>query len=375
MAGIYIHIPFCKQACHYCDFHFSTNTRLQAPMLQAIVQELLLRKDYLGNAQVQSIYLGGGTPSLLEASPLEDLLKRVNQHFSLQESVEVTLEANPDDITLAKLQAWKALGINRLSIGVQSFQDSLLRYLNRVHDSQSAMASVDLAQKAGFDNLSVDLIYAIPGASQTMWKADLAMALQLQPTHLAAYCLTIEKNTVFGRWHERGRLKLVNEEVAAQQFETLVEVMLTHHYEHYEVSNFSLHGCYAQHNTNYWKQGPYLGLGPGAHSYDGATRQHNVAHNQCYIGSLQQGIVPGTVEVLTPKDHINEYVMTRLRTQWGCDMAWLKGEHGYDLEQSKRTYLEQLIDHKLAVINDQKLLLTRQGKLLADKIATDLFVD
>ena len=374
MAGIYVHIPFCKQACHYCDFHFSTHTRLKAPMLQAMARELLLRKDYLGTAQVKSLYLGGGTPSLLEVALLEALLTRIHQHFPLQEAVEVTLEANPDDITLAKLQAWKALGINRLSIGVQSFQDSVLRYLNRVHDSHSAIASVALAQKAGFDNLSIDLMYAIPAASPTMWEADLATALQLQPTHVAAYCLTIEKNTVFGRWRERGRLKVVAEEVAARQFETLVEAMTTHHYEHYEVSNFSLPGRYAQHNTNYWKQGHYLGLGPGAHSYDGETRQYNVAHNQRYIDSLQQGIVPCTVELLTPQDHINEYVMTRVRTQWGCDMAWLKAAYGYDLQQTQSTYLERLLDHKLAVINGHQLLLTRQGKLLADQIAADLFV-
>ena len=375
MAGIYIHIPFCKQACHYCDFHFSTNTRLKAPMLQAIAKELRVRKEYMGAVQVKSIYLGGGTPSLLEATELETLLILIAQHFSLSDVMEITLEANPDDITLAKLQALRAVGINRLSIGVQSFQDSVLSYLNRVHDSQKAIASVELARKAGFDNLSIDLMYAIPGTNQAMWEANLATALQLRPEHIAAYCLTIEKNTVFGHWHERGKLSIVEEEVAARQFETLVEVLTTHHYEHYEVSNFSQPGYHAQHNTNYWKQGPYLGVGPGAHSYDGATRQYNVAHNQRYIDSLQGGIIPCTVEVLTRKDHINEYIMTSLRTQWGCDMAWLKAQYNYVLAQTQSTYLEQLINHKLAVINGQKLLLTRQGKLLADQIAADLLVD
>jgi oxygen-independent coproporphyrinogen III oxidase len=375
MAGIYIHIPFCKQACYYCDFHFSTNTRLKAPMLQAIAQELRMRKKYMGAVQVQSIYLGGGTPSLLEAAALATLLTHVAQNFSLSSNMEITLEANPDDITLTKLRTLRAVGINRLSIGIQSFQDSVLCYLNRVHDSQKAIASVEIARRAGFDNLSIDLMYAIPGASQAMWEANLATALQLQPEHIAAYCLTIEQNTVFGHWNKRGRLKAVEEEEAARQFETLVEVLTTHHYEHYEVSNFTQPGYYAQHNTNYWKQGPYLGVGPGAHSYDGVTRQYNVAHNQRYIDSLHRGVVPCTVEVLTRKDHINEYIMTSLRTQWGCDMAWLTAQHDYVLEQTKSTYLEQLIDHELAVMNDQKLLLTRQGKLLADQIAMDLFVD
>ncbi len=375
MAGIYIHIPFCKQACHYCDFHFSTNTRLKVPMLQAIAIELRMRKEYMGPVQVQSIYLGGGTPSLLEAAALEALLALIAQHFSLSEVMEITLEANPDDLTLAKLQALRAIGINRLSIGVQSFQDSVLRHLNRAHDSQKAIASVRLAREAGFDNLSIDLMYAIPGASQEIWETNLATALQLQPEHIAAYCLTIEKNTVFGRWHARGKLKAVEEEVAAKQFETLVEVLTTHHYEHYEISNFSQPGYHSQHNTNYWKQGHYLGVGPGAHSYDGATRQYNVAHNQRYIDSLQRGIVPCTIEILTRKDHINEYVMTSLRTQWGCDMGWLKTQYAYVLEQTKSTYLEQLIDNQLAVVHGKKLLLTRQGKLLADQITMDLFVD
>lgn len=375
MAGIYIHIPFCKQACHYCDFHFSTNTRLKVQMLQAIAIELRMRKEYMGPVQVQSIYLGGGTPSLLEAAALEALLALIAQHFSLSEVMEITLEANPDDLTLAKLQALRAIGINRLSIGVQSFQDSVLRHLNRAHDSQKAIASVRLAREAGFDNLSIDLMYAIPGASQEIWEANLATALQLQPEHIAAYCLTIERNTVFGRWHARGKLKAVEEEVAAKQFETLVEVLTTHHYEHYEISNFSQPGYHSQHNTNYWKKGYYLGVGPGAHSYDGATRQYNVAHNQRYIDSLQRGMVPCTIEILTRKDHINEYVMTSLRTQWGCDMEWLKTQYAYVLEQTKSTYLEQLIDNKLAVVHGKKLLLTSQGKLLADQITMNLFVD
>lgn len=373
MAGIYIHIPFCKQACHYCDFHFSTNARLQEPMLQAIAKELWIRKAYMGTAWVKSIYLGGGTPSLLTPTALEKLLTPINQNFSLSNTLEITLEANPDDITLAKLRSWRALGINRLSIGIQSFEDSVLRHLNRVHDSKKAITSVEMARKANFDNLSIDLMYAIPGIKQEMWEANLAKAMQLQPEHIAAYCLTIEKNTAFGRWHQIGQLKAVQEEVAARQFEVLVAVLTTHHYEHYEVSNFSQPGHYAQHNTNYWKQGPYLGVGPSAHSYDGETRQYNIAHNQRYIDSLQRNEVPCTVEVLTKKDHINEYMMTSLRTQWGCDMAWLKDQYGYALAHNP--YLKQLVDRRLAIISGTKLTLTTQGRLLADQIAADLFVD
>jgi oxygen-independent coproporphyrinogen III oxidase len=344
-------------------------------MLQAIARELLMRKEYIGSIPVKSIYLGGGTPSLLEAAALETLLMLVAKHFSLNEIMEITLEANPDDLTFPRLQALRAIGINRLSIGVQSFQDSVLRYLNRAHDSQQAIASVHLARKAGFDNLSIDLMYAIPGVGQEIWEVNLATALRLQTEHIAAYCLTIEKNTAFGHWHARGALKAVEEEVAAEQFETLVEVLTAHHYEHYEISNFSQPGYYSQHNTNYWKQGHYLGVGPGAHSYDGTTRQHNVAHNQRYIDSLQRGEIPCTIETLTRKDHINEYVMTSLRTQWGCDMGWLKAKYDHVLAPTKGTYIKQLIDNQLAVISGQKLLLTRRGKLLADQITMDLFVD
>ncbi len=372
--GIYMHIPFCKQACHYCDFHFSTNLRLKPQLLQAIAQELKMRREYMGDAQVKSIYLGGGTPSLLEASEVEALLTLIRQLFPEKESVEVTLEANPDDITLTKLRALKTAGINRLSIGIQSFHQEVLRYLNRAHDSASALASVALARKAGFDNLSIDLMYAIPGVSQAMWESDLAIAMTLQPAHMAAYCLTIEQKTAFGRWQHQGKLKAVAEETAAQQFETLLAVTEAHRYEHYEISNFSQPGHYAQHNTNYWKQGSYLGVGPGAHSYDGETRQYNVAHNQRYIASIQQGVIPCTVEVLSREDHINEYMMTSLRTQWGCDLAWLKAQYGYDLQQTMQPYLAKLIHEQLAVLENQKLLLTRRGKLLADQVATDLFI-
>jgi len=342
-------------------------------MLQAMAKELWMRKAYLGTAQVKSVYLGGGTPSLLAPEALGTLLRLINQNFSLSQVIEITLEANPDDITLAQLRSWKALDINRLSIGIQSFEDSVLRHLNRAHDSKKSIASVEMARKAGFDNLSIDLMYAIPGIKQEMWEANLIAAMHLYPEHIAAYCLTIEKNTVFGRWHQNGQLKAVQEEAAARQFEVLVEVLATHHYEHYEVSNFSLPGHYAQHNTNYWKRGQYLGIGPSAHSYNGKTRQYNIAHNQRYIASLQRNEIPCTVEVLTKKDHINEYVMTSLRTQWGCDMAWLKDRYGYALEHS--IYIKQLVDRQLAVRNGSKLMLTTQGKLLADQIATDLFVD
>lgn len=345
------------------------------PLLQAIEKELHLQSAYLGMLPITSIYLGGGTPSLLSTTDFEKLLICISRYLSLSEVTEITIEANPDDITLTKLQDLRTIGVNRLSIGVQSFQDVALRYLNRIHNGKCAIDSVRIARKAGFDNVSIDLMYAIPGMCQASWEADLLMALQLQPDHIAAYSLTIEKRTVFGHWYASGKLQVVQESHVVRQFETLIAYLTAHHYEHYEVSNFCQPGCYAQHNTNYWKHGPYLGLGPGAHSYNGHTRQHNIAHNQRYIDSLQSGIVPCTVEILTKKDHINEYLMTSLRTQWGCDLTWLESQYGYAITQIKRTYLTQLMHRRLATMRGQRLCLTSQGMLLADQIAMDLFVD
>jgi oxygen-independent coproporphyrinogen-3 oxidase len=374
MAGIYIHIPFCKQACHYCDFHFSTNTQLKEQMLQALEQELELQQDYLSAKQVTSIYLGGGTPSILAAKEIERLVVKVKQCFPVADQAEITLEANPDDIDLNKLTALKEIGINRLSIGIQSFQNELLGFLNRVHDGAKALASIEQALRVGFDNFSIDLIYGIPGQTDAMWQKDLDLVTSLGLPHIAAYCLTIEEKTVFGRWQEQGRLKPMEEEAAARQFELLVDMLLSSQYEHYEISNFCLPGQYSKHNSNYWKKGSYLGIGPGAHSYNGTTRQYNIANNQRYIQHIQQGIIPSTVEVLNRKDHINEYIMTSLRTKWGCDMDWLQASYQYDLRQEKNAYLLQLIDGGLAILQNNTLVLSIPGKLLTDQIVLDLFV-
>lgn len=374
MSGIYIHIPFCKQACHYCDFHFSTSTKLKTPMLDAIAKELYLQQGYLGHNTITSIYLGGGTPSLLTIQEIANLLEQIKKLFAISDQAEITLEANPDDIYLDKLVALKSLGINRLSIGIQSFQDNLLKFLNRVHDSKKALSSIELAIQAGFQQFNMDLIYGIPGQTNAMWEQDLALVTQLGIAHISAYCLTIEQDTVFGRWQQQGKLLAVEEETAANQFEILVATLQAHQYEHYEISNFCLPGQYAQHNTNYWKKGHYLGIGPGAHSYNGISRQYNIANNSRYIHSIQQGIIPNTVEILQKRDHINEYILTSLRTQWGCNMGWLQSKYHYNLQQEKRTYLEGLVKRGLACLQGDTLVLTTQGKLLADKIALDLFV-
>lgn len=374
MAGIYLHVPFCKQACHYCDFHFSVNQELRTRIVEAMATELTLQRSYLNNGTVKTIYFGGGTPSLLSATELKQLLSTVRGTFSVVAEPEVTLEANPDDLTPGKLSELRALGVNRLSIGIQTFHDDLLRYLNRAHNSQVSADVVATARGAGFDNISIDLIYAIPGQSEEMWCADIARAIDLQPEHISCYSLTIEPQTVFGAWKKQGRLAPVHDDVSARYFELLMDALGAAGYEHYEVSNFAKPGCYSKHNTAYWQRAPYLGIGPSAHSYNLTTRQFNIANNHAYLRALDSNEIPATQETLSREDHVNEYLLTRLRTQWGCDCGFLLKEYNYDILRIHKQYVDTLISRDLARLTETTLTLTRKGKLLADKIASDLFL-
>lgn len=374
MAGIYLHVPFCKQACHYCDFHFSTNTRHREAMVHALANELVLQRNYLAGETVQTIYLGGGTPSLLTPGELEQLLSTIYQHYPVAAKPEITLEANPDDLNLAKLKELRGVGINRLSIGIQSFHEPHLRYLNRAHRADETIRCVQQAQDAGFDNLSIDLIYAIPAEDHGIWERDLAQALALQPQHISSYCLTIEEKTVFGRWQQQGKLRAVSDAFAAEQFEMLVATLTAAGFDPYEVSNFCQPGYYAKHNTSYWQNQKYLGIGPSAHSYDGKSRQHNVAHNVKYRQALSEGAVPFEREVLSRYDQINERVMTGLRTKWGCDLAALKDHFQHDLYREHAAYIDQLIREGKAVMKENQFILTNSGKLMADGIAEAFFL-
>lgn len=375
MAGIYIHVPFCKQACHYCNFHFSTLPHTIGAVVEAIGKEIVLQRDYLGGVPIQTIYVGGGTPSLLPPHAVGKLFELVRQHFSIMPDAEITLEANPDDVSKTKLTSWRSMGINRLSIGVQSFQNVVLKFLNRAHDARAAIKSIQLAQEVGFDNVSVDLMYAIPGLSHALWTQDVHTAAGLGPVHVAAYCLTIEPRTVFGHRQATGQWQQVEDEFAADQYTTLIDTLAAYAYDQYEVSNFCKTGRQSQHNLGYWSQQPYLGIGPGAHSYNGHTRQHNLAHNVGYVKSLREDILPTTIEVLQRKDHINEYIMTRLRTLEGCDLRHLKRRYQHDVQAIHGAYLDRIISRGWAQCKDEQLQLCSSGLLLADKVAMDLFVD
>ncbi len=374
MAGIYLHIPFCKQACHYCDFHFSTNTQIRKELVYAMAEEISIRKNYLGGEPVNTIYFGGGTPSLLDKEEIGVLIDSINQNHAVDTDAEITLEANPDDLTLHKLQDLRASGINRISIGIQSFNDSILTYLNRAHFSQMAIQSLHDARAAGFGNISLDLIYAIPGLNTEAWLRNIETALELAPQHISAYTLTIEEKTAFGKWAARGKLIPVDEAVAAEQMEALVSQLSSRGYRQYEISNFALPGFESRHNTNYWKGGKYLGIGPSAHSYDQTSRQHNVSNNHLYVRALLEKKIPARQEILNQSERINEYILTALRTDEGCNLDLLKSNFGYDVTALHNGYLRQLQNNKLILLTDHHLRLTDAGRLLADKISSDLFL-
>jgi oxygen-independent coproporphyrinogen-3 oxidase len=381
---LYIHIPFCKQACHYCDFHFSTNLNKRREIVDAIAGEIIAQKDYLRESvrgqmpenrlPLETVYLGGGTPSLLEEEDFLQIFNTLDKYFHLLPGAEVTLEANPDDLTPEKLRLFRQFPINRLSIGIQSFDESHLRYLNRAHNATQAEDCVGLARLAGFENISIDLIYAIPAEDHRIWQSDLERAIQLGVTHISSYCLTIEPQTTFGKWLERGKIKAVEEEFAARQFEILVDYLHRHGFEQYEISNFAQPGCYSRHNTSYWQQKPYLGVGPSAHSYNGTHRQYNISSNALYLKILGEGRIPSTVEVLSRNDLINEYVMISLRTYWGCDTRKILREYRVDLLQVHQAYLQQCLQKELLVLAAGVIRLSTKGKLLADQIASDLFL-
>jgi len=373
MSGIYIHIPFCKQACHYCDFHFSTSLQNKNTFLLALKKEIELRKDYLIGNKISTIYFGGGTPSLLSLKEISDIFDSLTNYFSIDADAEITLEANPDDLTKEKIKELKRTPINRLSIGIQSFFDEDLKLMNRVHDSAEAKASVKFAQEAGFKNITIDLIYGIPTLTNENWKKNIATAFSLNVQHISAYCLTVEPKTAFADFVKKGKIKNVDEQKSAEHFEIMIAEMKINGFYQYEISNFCKEGFYSRHNSSYWKQEHYLGLGPSAHSFDGVSRQWNIANNNSYTQSLKKNEILFEKEILTKEQRYNEYILTSLRTMWGTDLDYIKNNLGNDLlnyclEEAKLYLLSGNLKQM-----ENKLYLTDKGKLFADKIASDLF--
>ena len=370
MAGIYLHIPFCKQACHYCNFHFSTSMRQKDEMVDAILKELELQRDYLNGEKVKTIYLGGGTPSLLNGNDLDSILKKINEIHEVTADAEITLEANPDDLTLEKINELADSPLNRLSIGVQSFSEEDLKFMNRAHNSREAIECIENAKKLGFKNMTIDLIYGTPTMSDEQWEVNMQTAFDFKIPHLSCYCLTVEPNTALDHFVKKKKAKPVNDEQAARQFEQLIERCEQQGYDHYEISNFGKPGCYSMHNSAYWLGEKYLGIGPAAHSFDGQSRQWNIAHNAKYITSLKQEELLFEKEELTPESRYNEYVMTSLRTIWGTDFYKIETTFQSHFLKEITPYLQS--EH--VIKSEQKFRLTKKGKLLADKIAMELFI-
>ena len=372
MAGIYIHIPFCKQACHYCDFHFSTVLKHKEKVLNSMLTELDLRKNYC-QEKIETIYFGGGTPSILCKEELKAFFDVVYVKYDVAQNAEITVECNPDDLTEEKLKELKGLGVNRLSIGLQSFQNENLTLMNRVHNAQESLKCVGLATEIGFDNITIDLIYGMPNQTLEDWQKELEIAVELGVDHISSYCLTVEEKTPLHKMINQGKIIPIKDEVSSTQFELMVSYLAQHGYEQYEISNFAKPGCYSKHNTAYWKQKKYVGIGPGAHSFNGISRQWNISNNHKYASLISDNKTYFELENIATKDAYNEYMLTGLRTKWGVNLHYIVTNFGLEY---KEYFLKEVKPYEstLKITNlNHNYTLTQSGKLMADAIASDLF--
>ena len=374
MAGIYLHIPFCKKACHYCDFHFSTSPQYKNEMLNALRNEIRLRKQYLSTEKIETIYFGGGTPSVLSADEIHSLIGDITSEFEVSGDAEITLEANPDDLNAQKVKELRQTPVNRFSIGIQSFFEEDLKWMNRAHSSKEAESSVKRVQDAGFENITADLIYGFPLLSDIKWEQNIQKLIDFQIPHISSYSMTVEPKTALASFIKKGKELPMNDSQSSGQFLTLISRLTEAGFEHYEISNVAKPGMYSRHNSNYWEGINYLGIGPSAHSFNGESRQWNIANNHRYIQEIQQNKIPAETEFLTKVNRINEYIMTSLRTSKGIDLDFIAKKFGSDYSDSIRKETEVFLDKNWLKINDQKVNLSLEGKLFADHIASELFI-
>ncbi|MGN6299189.1 MAG: radical SAM family heme chaperone HemW [Ginsengibacter sp.] len=388
MAGIYIHIPFCRQACFYCNFHFSTSGANRKEMCECLVKEIILRRDSLkqnksgdlailssADEKIETIYFGGGTPSLLAESKVGEILDAIQKNYNVDDNAEITLEANPDDINEEKLSAWKKSGINRLSIGIQSFVDRDLVWMNRAHNAAQALKSIMLTKAAGFDNFSIDLIFGTPGLPDDEWQKNIEMAVDLKIPHISSYALTVEPKTALQKMIELKKKENTDNEAQARQFVILMNTLRKAGYEHYEISNFAKPEYRSRHNSSYWKGEKYIGIGPSAHSFNGNERSWNKANNMIYIRSLQQNIIPFEKEILTETQKLNEYVMTSLRTMEGMDLDFIEKKFSVNEKNRIQNLLSSKIKKEYFLQQKNQVILTDEGKLFADLISVELFAE
>jgi oxygen-independent coproporphyrinogen-3 oxidase len=373
MSGIYIHIPFCKQACHYCDFHFSTSMKKKDEMVLALAKEIKLRKNEFENDTIETIYFGGGTPSVLTTTEIQFLIDAVYENYTVSENPEITLEANPDDLSQERIRELSKSPINRLSIGIQSFFEDDLMMMNRAHNSAEARKCLEEATKY-FDNISLDLIYGIPGMSNEKWKQNIETALSFGIPHISSYALTVEPKTALNKLIQTGKIDKPKDEVAEEHFQILVETLESKEFVHYELSNFGKENYFSKNNSAYWLGKKYLGIGPSAHSYDGISRSWNVSNNSIYLKSLEENRLPNETEILSKTDRYNEYVMTGLRTIWGVSLDRIEKEFGNSYLDYLQKQSQKFLNDDLLFIDDNILKPTQKGKFLTDGIASDLFL-
>lgn len=374
-AGIYLHIPFCHRACHYCNFHFSTSQQLRPAYVSALIMELEQRRAYLGEQHIRSIYFGGGTPSILSGEELGRILHKIRELFTVFADAEITLEANPDDIRAASVQQWAEAGINRLSIGIQSFRDKDLQWMNRNHTGSEARAAIKTAVDGGIKNISADLIYGIPGLSDNDWKQNIDILLENAVQHISAYALTVESKTALAHFIAKGIAEAPDELESEQQFFILRERLSAAGFDHYEISNFAKENHIAVHNSSYWKGMHYLGLGASAHSFNGISRQWNIASNALYIKAVEGNGAYYEQEVLTPSMQMNERIMTGLRTKWGVDLQAFAADFGADNTEVLLHAAEDYLENGIVVHKENALIISPDSWFVADGLIADLFFD
>ncbi|MFE3872691.1 radical SAM family heme chaperone HemW [Flavobacterium sp. ZS1P70] len=372
MSGIYIHIPFCKQACHYCDFHFSTSMKKKEEMVLAIAKEIEMRKSEFEKQQVETIYFGGGTPSVLTSEEINFLIAAVYNNYFVIENPEITLEANPDDLSSVRIIELSKSKINRLSIGIQSFFEEDLQLMNRAHNSAEAKKCLEVATQY-FDNISLDLIYGIPGMSNEKWKQNIETALSFGIPHISSYALTVEPKTALNKLIQTGKIAAPKDEVAQEHFAILLETLEANDFIHYELSNFGKSTYFSKNNSAYWLGKKYIGIGPSAHSYDGVSRSWNISNNSLYLKSIQEDKLPNEMEILSITDRYNEFIMTGLRTIWGVSFDRIQKEFGSKYLDYLNKQVQKFLNDDLVFIENNILKPTKKGKFLTDGIASDLF--
>jgi oxygen-independent coproporphyrinogen III oxidase len=375
MAGIYIHIPFCRRKCHYCNFFSIASLKYKQHFLGALLEEIYLQRSYLAGKEIKSVYFGGGTPSLLDPDDIQQIYQEIRKYYSISLDAEITLEANPDDLDKSRIDKYLQIGVNRISIGVQSFHDKDLSYLNRIHSASKALDAIQAIRSAGFKNISIDLIYGIPGLTSEQWEENLEIAFETGVQHISAYSLTVEPRTALDILIKKKKLPAPEEDQVIDQFRIMMAKMKENGFIHYEISNFCREGFYSRHNSMYWNGEHYLGLGPSAHSYNGISRQWNVANIIDYVNQIRRNDRFFETEILSPAQKYNEYVMTSLRTMWGCDLNKIRQEFGEEFAVRCSLFAVRFIDSGLMIEKEGVYYLTDEGKLFADGIASDLFVE